>query len=160
MGKIKNFENFNTYEKSISIIEYSNEFFNKKHFRTFVNNIQNIIKLDKDEILFFFKKIFLNNFDYNNNNFNKKISYFNIIKFFFIFNGLLLFKIFFKKKIFISNNIKILINDIDSNELLYCYKKIINHFGKKNTLIFVDTDFLSEYNSIKFNLIYITSRLL
>jgi len=154
MGKIKNFENFNTYEKSISIIEYSNEFFNKKHFNTFVNNIQNIIKLDKNEIIFFFKKIFLNNFDYNNNNFNKKTSHLNIVKYFFIFNYLLLFKIFYKKKIFIPKNIKILINDIDNSELLYCYKKIINHFGKKNTLIFVDTDILSEYNSIKSNLIY------
>jgi hypothetical protein len=154
MGKIKNFENFDTYEKSISIINFSNELFNKKHFQIFVNNIQNIIKLDKNEILFFFKKIFLNNFDYYSNDFNKKTSYYNIVKYFFIFNGYLLLKIFFKKKKFIPKNIKILISDVDNIELLYCYKKIINHFDKKNILIFKDTDFLCEYNSTKFNLIY------
>jgi hypothetical protein len=154
MGNIKNFENLNTYEKSISIINFSHEIFDKKYFQIFVNNIQNITKLDKNEIIFFFKKIFLNNFDYFNNNLNKKTSSFNIVRYFFIFNGLLLFKIFFKKKISIPKNIKILINDIDNSDLLYCYKKIINHYNKNNILISKDTNFFCEYNSIKFNLIY------
>ena len=119
MSKIKNFENLNTYEKSISIINFFNQLTQKKEFKLFINNIEDIIKLEKKEILFFFNKIFINNFDYNNNNFKKKISYSNIVKYFFIFNGLLLSKFFFKKKINISKNIKIILKQVDNNEQLY-----------------------------------------
>ena len=154
MRKINNFENFNTYEKSINIINSFDSFLRKKEFQIFINNLTIITKLEKQEIIFFFRKIFLNNFDYNNNNINRKISYVSIIKYFFIFNGLIFSKIFLKKKLCIPRRIKFLINNIDYNDQLYFYKKIINHFGKKKTLIFKDVNFKCNYSSIKFNLIF------
>jgi len=153
MSKIKNFENLNTYEKSKNIIKFFDELTEKKEFKIFINNIENVIKLEKKEILFFFNKIFINNFDYNKNNFKKKISYLNIVKYFFIFNGLLLLKVFFKKKIYISKNIIILLKQIDNNEQLCSYKKIINHFGKKKILIFKDSKFKCDYITTKYNYI-------
>lgn len=153
MEKIKNFLDLDTYQKSISIINFSNEFFRKKKFEKFFNKLENIIKIEKNEILFFFKKIFLNNFDYNKNNINNKISHLNILKYFLIFNGLIFFKLFFKTRIYIPNNSKILIKNIDSNEQLYCYRKIINSYKKENTLIFKDTNFICDYRSINFSLI-------
>tara|TARA_E500000178_G_C16997537_1_gene743963 strand:- start:17 stop:1450 length:1434 start_codon:yes stop_codon:yes gene_type:complete len=153
MSKIKNFENLNTYEKSISIINFFNQLTQKKEFKLFINNIEDIIKLEKKEILFFFNKIFINNFDYNNNNFKKKISYSNIVKYFFIFNGLLLSKFFFKKKINISKNIKIILKQVDNNEQLYSYKKIINHFGKEQIFILKDNNFKCNYISTNYNYI-------
>ena len=146
----KNFQNLNTEEKSEKIIKFSEEIINTEDFKKLINILSEDMFLDTNEIIFFLKKKILENFNYTNNSFNKKILKKNILRSLLFFIILLLAKIFIKKKIKIPKKTYLLLDLIGSNHELSFYKKIVDKYGYDKVFLFKDDNFNLKNQYLKF----------